>query len=142
VYAGYWRRPDLTSAALHGNFFRTGDIGFWDEAGYLNVIGRASELIPGFPLHPREVEEIAHSHSAIKECALVEADGKTVLAYSVRRDHELSEAGLVTFLSSRLPAAALPARCARFVGDLPRSAAGNIVRSQIRNAFKWEVCFH
>lgn len=133
---GYWERPDLTKAALDGEFFRTGDIGFWDEAGFLNVVGRAVETVSGFDLHPREVEELAHAHPAIKECALVEAGKRVVLAYSARRGGQLSEEELERFLAERLPKGAAPARCARFDGDLPRNAAGKIVRRYVRAAIE------
>lgn len=133
---GYWQRADLTEAALDGEFFRTGDIGFWDEAGFLNVVGRAVERVSGFDLHPREVEELAHAHPTIKECALVEAGKQVVLAYSARRDGRLSDEELERFLTERLPEGAAPVRCARFDGDLPRSAAGKILRRQVRAAIE------
>ncbi len=138
---GYWRRPDLTAAALSGGFFRTGDVGFRDELGYLNVVGRAAEAVPGLALHPREIEEAAHAHGALKECALVAPPedggggrgGGAVLAYSVRFERELDPAELARHLAARLPAeAAAAVRPLRWPGDLPRSAAGKIVRGRIR----------
>lgn len=132
---GYWRRPDLTAAAVRDGFFRTGDIGFWEEGGLLDVVGRAAESLPGFPLHPREVEEAAHAHPAVKECALVAAaGGPPTLAYSLRRGRELGEAELADFLAGRLPAGARPANCVCLASNLPRSVAGKIVRGQVQAA--------
>ncbi|HOX05788.1 MAG TPA: AMP-binding protein [Planctomycetota bacterium] len=129
---GYWRRPELTAAALSGEFFRTGDIGFRDEAGYLSVIGRKAESVQGLALHPREVEEAAAAHESLKECALVAAPPGPTLAYSVRRGRELPEPEIERFLAARLPAGTPAILASRWSGDLPRSAAGKVVRGRLR----------
>jgi fatty-acyl-CoA synthase len=128
---GYWQRPELTAAATRDGFFRTGDIGFRDEAGFLSVVGRAAESIPGLALHPREAEEAAHANEALKECALVASASGATLTYSVRRGRELAAEELERFLAGRLPAGTPAVRAQRWAGDLPRSAAGKIVRGQL-----------
>lgn len=127
---GYWRREDLTRAAVRDGWFRTGDNGFFGKDGFLHVIGRASERISGLAEHPREIEELAHAHPSVKECALVAIDGSSVLAYSLRRGRDLAEADLENFIASR-STSAKKISCRLFPGDLPRSAAGKIVRGRI-----------
>ena len=131
---GYWGRPELTAAALSGGFFRTGDVGFVDEAGFLSIVGRASAAVPGFPAHPREVEELAHGHEALKECALVESGGAPALVYSCRRGRSLAGKEIESFLAGKLPPGCPPVRCLELAGDLPRSAAGKVVREGVRAA--------
>ena len=65
VFAGYWQRPEATAAAFTADgWFRTGDVGAWDEAGYLAIVGRAKELIitGGYNVYPREIEDVLRSH--------------------------------------------------------------------------------
>ncbi len=127
---GYWQKPELTRNAVEQGFFRTGDIGFWDEEDYLNIVGRASEQIDGISLHPREIEEIAHGHSGIKECALVKTGKKIELVCSRRLNTRVNEAELRSHLKKRI-GDAIEYSIVFLPGDLPRSAAGKIVRGQI-----------
>jgi len=128
---GYWLRPDLTAAAVRGGFFRTGDLGFVDEDGFLNVLGRASEVPPGISGHPRTVEEAAHRHAALKECALVATEEGTTLFCSVRRGRELSPGELDSTVAEQLPARSRPQSVRVVAGDLPRSAAGKLARTRL-----------
>lgn len=125
--AGYWQRPDLDARAFAGGFFRTGDEGFLDADGYLNVLGRADERVPGVAAHPREIEELAHQCEAVKECALVAGpDSRPVLVCSRRKT------AAVTPEARRFLAGSVPGGRVTFAdGDLPRSAAGKIVRGRI-----------
>ncbi|HKO88805.1 MAG TPA: AMP-binding protein, partial [Burkholderiales bacterium] len=59
VFKGYWRMPDKTQEAFTADgWFKTGDMGQWDEAGYLSIVGRATDLIisGGFNVYPKEIE--------------------------------------------------------------------------------------
>ena len=59
VFSGYWRPPDKTREEFHADgFFKTGDLGEWDERGYLRIIGRAKDLVisGGFNVYPKEIE--------------------------------------------------------------------------------------
>jgi fatty-acyl-CoA synthase len=128
---GYWNRPELNAEALRDGFFRTGDVGFVDAEGYLNVLGRGAEMLAGVAEHPRVVEEAGHEHPGVKECALVEVDGQPVLACSARRGRRLDAADVERTLAGSLPPDSRPARAAVTQGDLPRSAAGKIVRRDL-----------
>jgi fatty-acyl-CoA synthase len=128
--AGYWNRPDLTEAAFRDGYFDTGDVGFFDEEGYLNILGRQSDRVEGVAPHPREIEEVIAAHPAVKECALVDVDGAAVLAYSTRRGRQVSDEELRDLLAGRLPEVSLD-RIIGIEGDLPRTGAGKIVRSAL-----------
>jgi acyl-CoA synthetase (AMP-forming)/AMP-acid ligase II len=69
----YWQRPDLTAQALDEGWWRTGDVGRLDEAGYLRVTGRIKDIIirGGFNISAREVEEALATHPAVAAVAVV-----------------------------------------------------------------------
>jgi fatty-acyl-CoA synthase len=134
---GYWRRDDLTRASFRDGYFRTGDLGFFDTEGFLNVVGRLKDRIPRLALHPREVEERAYALDGVKECALVEVDAGPVLGYSVRRGHELTSDDLQRWLEPlRLER---PVRFER-LPQLPRSAAGKVVHEGVRRLIGGQGC--
>ncbi|HEX8053286.1 MAG TPA: AMP-binding protein [Thermoleophilaceae bacterium] len=69
---GYWRRPELTAAALRGGWYRTGDVAFQDERGFVTIIDRRGDAIirNGFNVYPREVESVLASHPAVLHAAV------------------------------------------------------------------------
>jgi malonyl-CoA/methylmalonyl-CoA synthetase len=74
VFSGYWGNPAATAEAFDGDgWFRTGDLGSFDERGYLRIEGRSKELIitGGYNVHPREVEERLLEHPGLAEVAVV-----------------------------------------------------------------------
>jgi malonyl-CoA/methylmalonyl-CoA synthetase len=136
VSAGYWRRPDATSEAFTADgWFRTGDLGEWDEAGYLRLVGRASELIitGGYNVYPREVEDALRAHPAVAEAAVVGMPdpewGEVVAAYVVERAPVTDEA-LAAHLADRLAPYKRPRRWVR-LDALPRNAMGKVVRADL-----------
>ena len=74
VFPGYWRRDDATRDAFDADgWFRSGDVGAFDDDGYLSIVGRAKELIisGGFNVYPREVEDVLLAHPGVAEVAVV-----------------------------------------------------------------------
>ncbi|MFF2951665.1 AMP-binding protein [Kitasatospora sp. NPDC057965] len=72
VMAGYWKRPDLTAAVLRDGWLNTGDVGYFDEDGYLYLSDRAKDLIivVGGHVYPSEVEDLLLTHPAVARCAV------------------------------------------------------------------------
>ena len=84
VFAGYWQNEDATTNAFISidgkDFFRTGDIGYYDEDGYFYFVDRLKRMInvSGLKVWPAEVEAILHSHPAILEaCVVGDSDPRT-----------------------------------------------------------------
>ncbi|WP_419854222.1 class I adenylate-forming enzyme family protein [Candidatus Poriferisodalis sp.] len=134
VFSGYWERPAENAASFSDGWFRTGDLGQWDD-GYLRIVGRAKELIicGGFNVHPREVEEVIASHPDVAECAVGgEPDsewGEVVVAYVVaERDFDDDE--LKDFVGERLAFYKRPRRTYR-IAALPRNALGKVQRQML-----------
>ena len=73
VMQGYWNRPDLTAEALRGGWMHTGDVGYFDEAGYLYVVDRLKDMIitGGENVWSQEVENALAAHPAVAECAVI-----------------------------------------------------------------------
>jgi len=119
-------------------FFRTGDVGRWDDDGYLRIVGRTKELIitGGFNVYPREVEEVLLAHPAVAEAAVVGLPssewGETVTAAVVART-AVDPAELVAWCRERLAPFKCP-RAVHLVGALPRNAMGKVARDQLRAA--------
>ena len=134
VFSGYWERPDDNAASFDDGWFRTGDLGVWDD-GYLRIVGRAKELIicGGFNVYPREVEEAIASHPDVIECAVGgEPDpewGEVVVAYVVaERDFDDDE--LKEYVGERLAYFKRPRRTYR-IAALPRNALGKLLRHEL-----------
>ncbi|MBO1417989.1 AMP-binding protein, partial [Streptomyces sp. FH025] len=72
LMAGYWKQPDLTAQVLQDGWLNTGDVGYFDEDGYLYLADRAKDLIivVGGHVYPSEVEDLLVSHPAIAQCAV------------------------------------------------------------------------
>nr|WP_237549170.1 AMP-binding protein [Streptomyces sp. SID4950] len=139
VVPGYWRRPDATAETFPGGELRTGDIGFMDAQGWLYVVDRKKDMInaSGFKVWPREVEDVLHTHPAVREAAVVGVPdgyrGETVKAYiSLRPDADTDPAELAAYCKERLAAYKYP-RQVEILTDLPKTASGKILRRELRS---------
>ena len=73
VSIGYYNRSDLTAEAFQDGWFFTGDIGQFDEQGYLHIVERKKDMIisGGFNVYPAEVERIVNQHPKVAMCACI-----------------------------------------------------------------------
>ena len=139
VMRGYWENPEANRAAFTPDgYFRTGDIGQFDERGYLRIVDRKKDmiLVSGFNVYPNEIEAVAAACPGVLECACVgapdEKTGERVVLFVVKAaDAALSEAELVAHCRSQLTAYKVP-RVVRFLPSLPKSAVGKILRRELR----------
>ena len=129
VFGGYWQRPEATAEAFTGDgWFRTGDLGDHDEAGYLRILGRSKELIitGGYNVYPREVEDVLCAHPAVAEAAVVGVPsaewGETVVAHLVGT----GDTAAVEAHAERELAAYKRPRAYHWVDALPRNALGKV----------------
>ncbi len=137
VFSGYWRAESATSSVFdEDGWFHTGDVGEWDEAGYLRIVGRSRELIitGGYNVYPREVEDVLVSHPSVSEAAVVgtpsEEWGEIVTAYVVANHPLPDTADLLELAAERLAPFKRP-RLVRYVDALPRNAMGKVRRDQL-----------
>ena len=74
VFKGYWQMPEKTAAELRDNgFFITGDLGKFDEHGYLHIVGRGKDLIitGGYNVYPKEIETGIDALPGVTESAVI-----------------------------------------------------------------------
>jgi O-succinylbenzoic acid--CoA ligase len=134
VTPGYVNQP----AALQDGWLHTGDLGRLDDEGYLYVLDRRSDLIVsgGENVYPAEVEAALLAHRAVRETGVVgvadEQWGQRVVAHVVV-DEPVTGDELTAFLRARLAGYKVP-REYRFVGALPRNAAGKLLRRDLRES--------
>jgi long-chain acyl-CoA synthetase len=134
VMPGYWRNRGATAATLRGGWLHTGDVGAFDEEGYLHLKDRSKDLIisGGSNIYPREVEEVLLTHAQVREVSVIG-----------RPDREWGEV-VVAYVVGDAPRAELDALClshiARFkrpkdyvfVDALPKNNYGKILKTELR----------
>ena len=143
VFRGYWRMPEKTAAEFRKDgFFITGDVGRFDGAGYLFIVGRAKDLIisGGFNVYPVEVEAELDALSGVLESAVIGVPhpdfGEGVTAVVVpRAGVALDESTLRAALEQRLANFKLPKRIV-FVSEMPRNAMGKVQKAQLRERYR------
>jgi long-chain acyl-CoA synthetase len=139
VMRGYWQKPDANAAAFTTDgYFRTGDIGVFDAAGYLKIVDRKKDMIivSGFNVYPNEVEAVAAACAGVAECACVgvpdEKTGEAVRLFVVKApDATMSEANVIGHCRRELAAYKVPKQVC-FIEALPKSAVGKILRKDLR----------
>jgi long-chain acyl-CoA synthetase len=142
VMAGYWRKPAETAEVLTAGWMHTGDIGFFDEAGWFYLVDRKKDMISasGFKVWPREVEDVLYAFPGVREAAVVGAPdsyrGETVVAFvSANPDVRIDVAALSRFCRERLAAYKCPVEI-RVVKELPKTATGKITRNMLRDEIR------
>ncbi|HEV7656719.1 MAG TPA: class I adenylate-forming enzyme family protein [Mycobacteriales bacterium] len=136
LMAGYWQRPEVNEKVLAGGWFRSGDIGRIDPAGYVYVSERRTDMISsgGMNVYPREVEDTILQLAGVRECAVVgvphERWGQTVVAVIVA-DGAITRERVLAHCRERLAGYKKPTRVV-FTGSLPRTVSDKVRRTEIR----------
>ena len=140
VMAGYWNKPQETAAAMTSDgFFKTGDIGFMDQGGYVKIIDRKKDMIvvSGFKVFPNELEDVIAHLPGVLECAAIgvpdEHTGEAVKLFVVKKDASLTEAQVVAYCKEQLTNYKRPKQIV-FRAELPKSNVGKILRRELRDA--------
>jgi len=139
VMRGYWQKPDANAEAFTADgYFRTGDIGVFDEKGFLKIVDRKKDMIivSGFNVFPNEVEAIAAACAGVAECACVgrpdDKTGEAVRLFVAKAPGAtLTEADLIAHCRRQLSAYKVPKEV-RFLDALPKSNVGKILRKDLR----------
>ncbi|MCW5689137.1 MAG: AMP-binding protein [Pseudolabrys sp.] len=142
IMSGYRNRPDETAAALRDGWLYTGDIGAFDDEGYLFIRDRKKDMaiVGGFNVYPREIEEVLCAHSDVAEAAVVAvADdyrGQVLHAYVTLKDHAAADApSLLDYLGERLTKYKIPAGIV-ITTAIPKTSVGKIDKVALRAAAK------
>lgn len=143
VMAGYWENPEATAETLRGGWLHTGDIGSFDERGFLFLLDRAKDMIisGGNNVYPREVEEIIVQHPAVAQVVVVGVPddywGEAVRAVVVpEAGADVDEAQIIAFCGEHLAGYKKP-KGVDFADELPVSGYGKVLRREVRDRY-WE----
>jgi len=139
VMKGYWQKPEADAVAFTADgYFRTGDIGVFNEQGFLKIVDRKKDMIivSGFNVYPNEVEAVAAACTGVAECACVgrpdEKTGEAVRLFIAQaRGAFLTETEVIAHCRRELAAYKVP-REVRFLEALPKSNVGKILRKDLR----------
>ncbi|MDT8307016.1 MAG: long-chain fatty acid--CoA ligase [Anaerolineae bacterium] len=141
VMKGYYDRPEESAEALRGGWLHTGDIGRFDEDGYIYIVDRVKDMIirGGFNVYPREVEEVLMTHPAVSLAAVIgvpdEQYGEEVKAFIVLKEDapEITAEELRAWAKENMADYKYP-REIEFRDTLPMNATGKILKRDLRAA--------
>jgi long-chain acyl-CoA synthetase len=139
---GYWQMPEETAKKLKNGWLHTGDLGRFDEDGYVYIVERKNDLIisGGVNVYPREIEEVLYQHPSVSEASVIglpdEHWGEIVKAVIVLKAGAIAtEDEIREFCGKRLAGFKKP-KSVEFWKELPKSPQGKILKKEIRQAFK------
>ncbi|SBS73143.1 O-succinylbenzoate--CoA ligase [uncultured Mycobacterium sp.] len=134
VMSGYWNNADATRETLKDGWLYTGDMGSYDQRGYLTLRDRSKDVVisGGSNIYPREVEEVLLEHPGVAEACVVGAPdpewGEVVVAFIVG---SAANDALDAHLLDRIARFKRPKRYI-FVDDLPKNSYGKVLKRELR----------
>jgi len=137
VMAGYWGRPNETSAVLGNGVLRTGDIGYADQDGYIFLVDRLKDVIlcGGYNVYPRVIEEALYQHPAVAEAVVIAVPdayrGQAPKAFvCLRENHRTTPTELKEFLSGYLSRIEMP-KAIELRRELPKTMVGKLSKKEL-----------
>jgi len=138
LFRGYWEMPQATAEAFADGWFKTGDLGWQDEDGYLYLVDRKKDMVisGGYNIYPRELEDTLHTHPQVLEAAVIglpdPARGEIPVAYIVPKPGGTLRAGEIqAFCQERLAPYKVPRRV-ELVDELPKGPTGKILKRVLK----------
>jgi len=137
----YWNKPQETAETIVNGWLHTGDMGRYDEDGYIYIVDRKKDMIitGGENVYPRDVEEVLHKHPAVLECGVfgiphpkwVEAVHAVV---TLKKGASATPEELIAFCKERIAGYKAP-KTLDIVDELPKSATGKILKKEMRKKY-------
>jgi long-chain acyl-CoA synthetase len=140
VFAGYLNNPEATEQAIVDGWFRSGDLGTKDEAGFVTIVDRKKDLVirGGFNVYPREIEEALARHPAVVQVAVIgvpdPTHGEEICAIVVPDAGGVTAEELIEWSKQRLGRHKYP-RMVRFVETLPLGPSHKVLKRELRRTF-------
>jgi long-chain acyl-CoA synthetase len=138
VMAGYWNKPAETDEVFVGRHFRTGDVGYMDEEGFIFIVDRIKDMInaSGFKVYPRRIEDALYEHEAVAEVTVIgipdQYRGEAPKAFVKLKEGQTPTAqDLLQFLRPKLSKLELPAEI-EFRDELPKTIIGKLSKKELR----------
>jgi len=140
IMKGYWRKPEQTEEVLKDGWYRSGDMGYMDDEGFVFLVDRAKDMIVsgGENVYCTEVEEALYKHPAVLEAAVFgvpdEDWGEAVHAVVVPRESVTADE-LIAFCREHIAGYKLPKAITLSTEELPKSGPGKILKRELREPF-------
>jgi long-chain acyl-CoA synthetase len=138
IMKGYFEQPAETALALRDGWLYSGDVGIYDQEGYLYIVDRIKDIIitGGENVYPKEVEDTLHQHKSVNECGVVgfpdSEYGEAVTAFvTLKPGIDVDERTLISFCKEHIARYKAPKKI-YFVTDLPKTPQGKILRRELR----------
>ncbi len=139
VMQGYYNKPDATAETLRDGWLHTGDIGCFDEDGYLSIVDRKKDMLiyKGYNVYPRELEELLFQHSNVVNCTVIGVPdpmvGEYPKAFVVKHpEKDVDKEALMTYVNKQV-APYKKLRDIEFIKEIPVSAAGKVLKRELRD---------
>ncbi|ODA68858.1 Long-chain-fatty-acid--CoA ligase [Methyloligella halotolerans] len=137
VMSGYWNREAETAQAFTGRFFRTGDVGYMDDEGYIFIVDRMKDMIncSGFNVYPRRIEDALYEHPAVEEVTVIGIPdtyrGEAPKAFvKLKEGMEADKTALIAHLREKLSKIEIPAEI-EFRDALPKTMIGKLSKKEL-----------
>ena len=138
VMPGYWQKKEATKEVFVDGFFRTGDVGYMAEDGFIYIVDRLKDMIiaSGFKIYPRQVEEAIYRFPAVEEVTVIgipdEYRGEAPKAFiKLREGHSATAEEILAFLKTEISKLELPTEI-EFRDELPKTMIGKLSRKELR----------
>jgi len=135
----YWKKPQDTKKAIVDGWLHTGDMGRYDEDGYIYIVDRKQDMIisGGEHIYPREVEEVLYQHPAVLECAVFGIpDPKWVelvhAAVSLKKGATATSEELIEFCKQNIARYKAP-KSVEIMLEIPKGATGKILKREMKS---------
>ncbi|XP_066245804.1 uncharacterized protein pdgy [Euwallacea similis] len=140
VMEGYHNNPQATKDTFLGDWFRTGDMGHYNENGFMFITDRVKELIKvrGFQVAPAELEEILRSHPKVADAAVVgipdEISGEVPRAY-IQTKGDVDTKEIYHFVADKVAKYKRLEGGIEVIKDIPKNASGKILRRELKDRY-------
>jgi long-chain acyl-CoA synthetase len=138
----YWKRPDETREVLVEGWLHTGDLGYYDEKGFIYIVDRKKDMIVsgGENVYSREVEDVLYLHPAIAEAAVVGVPDpvwveRVHAVIALEQGADVKKDDVIAFCKEHLASYKAP-KSLEFVDSLPKNPQGKILKKEIRAKYR------
>jgi len=137
VMMGYWQNQEETDIVMEGDWFKTGDVAYFDSDGFIKIVDRKKEMInvSGMKVFPNEVEDVIAQMPGVLEVGVIgvehKSSGEVVKAFVVKQDPNLKADDIMKHCRDHLVAYKMP-KFIEFREELPKSNVGKILRKDLR----------
>eukprot|EP00092_Neocalanus_flemingeri_P018391 GFUD01019904.1.p1 GENE.GFUD01019904.1~~GFUD01019904.1.p1 ORF type:complete len:566 (-),score=147.84 GFUD01019904.1:456-2153(-) len=139
VMAGYFQNKEATEESFEDGWFRTGDVVYYDEEGYVYIVDRIKDMIKvkGYQVSPTELEDVIRTVPGVTDVAVIgikdEKAGEVPKAFIVRASEDVNEEQIHQFLKDKLAKYKQLMGGIIFLQELPKSPTGKVLRKELRN---------